>query len=319
MGTLTWKLSGGASTPHDGFANETLNTFEYNGFGLRVEKTDSLGTASFLTDGLTVASPVLNDGSAVYTHGVGLASERRGNATSAYHLDGLGSTRLMTDSSQAITNALAYDAFGNTLSGTAATPLKYAGSWGYQSDVDNGLMLLGHRYYDPALGRFLTPDPIKDGSNWYAYCGNNPLGSVDPTGLAELIMVPMPGSLRFIPAHVYIRIDGDSWGLWPAPGRWDSGLFIGPGKVHHQDDHGNDPAGIILKENDDPAFEARLRDHCQRQDARPPLYSFLVSNCVSWANEAWRIAENRPPLGGGGEVWHHGAPLRRFGGSFPSE
>lgn len=34
-------------------------------------------------------------------------------------------------------------------------------------------------------GRFLTPDPIKDGGNWYAYCDNNPLGSVDPTRLSR--------------------------------------------------------------------------------------------------------------------------------------
>jgi hypothetical protein len=30
-------------------------------------------------------------------------------------------------------------------------------------------LLLGHRYYDPTLGRFLSRDPIKDGRNWYVY------------------------------------------------------------------------------------------------------------------------------------------------------
>ena len=39
------------------------------------------------------------------------------------------------------------------------------------------------RWYDPSLGRFTTEDPIKDGSNWYAYANNNPLRFVDPTGL----------------------------------------------------------------------------------------------------------------------------------------
>ncbi len=44
-------------------------------------------------------------------------------------------------------------------------------------------MLLGHRYYDASVGRFLSSDPAQAGSNWYAYCDNNPLVGVDPTGL----------------------------------------------------------------------------------------------------------------------------------------
>ena len=43
-------------------------------------------------------------------------------------------------------------------------------------------MLLGHRYYDPNAGRFLTRDPEKDGRNWYVYCDNNPLKNIDPSG-----------------------------------------------------------------------------------------------------------------------------------------
>ena len=55
--------------------------------------------------------------------------------------------------------------------------------FGYQSDPDTGLKLLGHRYYDSDTGRFLTRDPIKDGRNWYSYCENNPIQRVDPKGL----------------------------------------------------------------------------------------------------------------------------------------
>jgi RHS repeat-associated protein len=66
---------------------------------------------------------------------------------------------------------------------TFTGPFGFAGNWGYQSDADSGLQLLGHRYYDPSTGRFLTRDPIKDGRNWYAYCENNPLKAVDPDGL----------------------------------------------------------------------------------------------------------------------------------------
>ena len=44
-------------------------------------------------------------------------------------------------------------------------------------------MLLGQRYYDASVGRFISSDPIEDGDNWYAYCENNPLASIDPEGL----------------------------------------------------------------------------------------------------------------------------------------
>ncbi|MEW6609825.1 MAG: RHS repeat-associated core domain-containing protein, partial [bacterium] len=39
------------------------------------------------------------------------------------------------------------------------------------------------RYYDPALGRFITPDPIQNpADNLYVYCANNPLTHIDPNG-----------------------------------------------------------------------------------------------------------------------------------------
>ena len=39
------------------------------------------------------------------------------------------------------------------------------------------------RYYDPYQRRFVSEDPAKDGLNWYAYCGNNPVMFVDPSGM----------------------------------------------------------------------------------------------------------------------------------------
>jgi RHS repeat-associated protein len=56
----------------------------------------------------------------------------------------------------------------------------------YQTDTDSGLMLLGHRYYDASVGRFLSSDPAQAGNNWYKYCENNPLKEIDPLGLWSL-------------------------------------------------------------------------------------------------------------------------------------
>lgn len=45
----------------------------------------------------------------------------------------------------------------------------FAGGFGYQTDAESALQLLGHGYYGPSLGRFLTRDPIQYGRNWCDY------------------------------------------------------------------------------------------------------------------------------------------------------
>jgi hypothetical protein len=43
----------------------------------------------------------------------------------------------------------------------------------------------GARDYDPTTGRWLTKDPLgfAAGINFYAFCGNDPVNRIDPTGL----------------------------------------------------------------------------------------------------------------------------------------
>ena len=50
-----------------------------------------------------------------------------------------------------------------------------------------GLHALGHRFYRPALGQFLSRDPAGwiDGPNRYAYAAYSPLQYIDPEGLAK--------------------------------------------------------------------------------------------------------------------------------------
>ncbi|MCW3052755.1 MAG: repeat-containing protein, partial [Chthonomonadales bacterium] len=163
------------------YPSSATNSFTYNGNDMRMQKVDSTGTANYLCDGTTPASSVLKDGSAVYTPGL---SERRGSTSKFYHGDALGSTRGITNSSQTVTDTVLYDAFGVTVSrtGTTPTPFGFVGNGQYQTDSDSGLMLLGHRYYDASVGRFISSDPAKSGNNWYAYCNNNPLNGTDPSG-----------------------------------------------------------------------------------------------------------------------------------------
>jgi RHS repeat-associated protein len=109
--------------------------------------------------------------------------------------DGLGSTTGLVNPSQKVQEADVYDAFGNltyrSSSGTLTFPtdgesVMFGGADGYQTDNDSGLIRCGNRYYNPYFGRFITQDPIGDGDNWYAYCGNNPIDKTDKTGLVPV-------------------------------------------------------------------------------------------------------------------------------------
>lgn len=62
---------------------------------------------------------------------------------------------------------------------------------GYERDAETNLDYASARYYSSAQGRFTSPDPLlssgksADPQSWnrYAYCGNNPVNHVDPSGL----------------------------------------------------------------------------------------------------------------------------------------
>ena len=54
-------------------------------------------------------------------------------------------------------------------------------------DPGPSLLLLTHRYYDPATGRFVNRDPIgyDGGINLYTFAGGNPVNKTDPDGQSE--------------------------------------------------------------------------------------------------------------------------------------
>ena len=93
-----------------------------------------------------------------------------------------------------------YDAWGNCLvidpaTGLATDDFEFIGHQnpfryrGYYWDNDLQLYYLMSRYYDPQTGRFINADSLEylapetiGGLNIYAYCSNNPVMGVDPTG-----------------------------------------------------------------------------------------------------------------------------------------
>jgi len=99
--------------------------------------------------------------------------------TSYYHYDGQLSTRQLTDGSQTVTDTYTYDAFGNLLNRSGATENDYLYT-GEQYDPNIGFYYLRARYYNQAIGRFLTMDTYQ-GSVFepaslhkYLYCAGCP-------------------------------------------------------------------------------------------------------------------------------------------------
>src|SRR3712207_1588364 len=78
---------------------------------------------------------------------------------SNYAFDPQGSVSHRLGSGGSVSEPEVYAAHGQALPGSSA-PFGYKARWGYQTDPESGLLLLTHRYYDPAAGRFLTRDPI---------------------------------------------------------------------------------------------------------------------------------------------------------------
>ena len=57
----------------------------------------------------------------------------------------------------------------------------YCANLGHPED-ETGLVYMRARYYEPAMGRFLSEDPARDGVNWYLYADENPVNKVDFEG-----------------------------------------------------------------------------------------------------------------------------------------
>lgn len=108
-----------------------------------------------------------------------------------YLTDGLASVRLMVDEDGEVVASFSHDEWGVQESPPADAALSthtYVGALNVRNEnAASGLLLMGHRWYDSSLGRFLTRDPIgfEGGLNLYGYAGSNPTNFLDPFGLQD--------------------------------------------------------------------------------------------------------------------------------------
>ncbi len=169
--------------------NGSLTTeFAYDGLGNRLAQVvDGVTTAYGLdvAGGLPqVIVETTNGQTTAYLPGL---AQDQGAAWAYYLPDALGSIRHLTDASAQVTLARSYEPFGKLLAqaGTGSSGFGFAGE---QRDASTGLVFLRARYYDPALGRFVSKDPFPGNllrpqtQNPFAYVTNNPIRFTDPLG-----------------------------------------------------------------------------------------------------------------------------------------
>lgn len=165
----------------------TTETYTYDGDGVRASRQVAGQPAvRYVTDPTASLPVTIEDGAQKYVWGLGLAYAVSGSTLEVFHADRLGSVRMVTDGSGAITATYRTDEFGNSTATTGSSdqPFGYTGE-----PVDpTGLSYLRARYYDPAIGRFLTRDTWSGSGgapaslNRYVYVWNNPLSATDPSG-----------------------------------------------------------------------------------------------------------------------------------------
>ena len=163
-------------------------SFKYDPLGRRIEKTTSSTTSVYAYDGNNLVEETNSSGAVVARYAQTekvdepLAMLRSG-ATSYYNADGLGSVTSLTNAAGAAAETYTYDSFGKVTAsvGSLTNPFQYTGR---ELDPEIGLYYYRARYYDPAIGRFISEDPIEfsGGINFFRYVDNRPLQLIDPQG-----------------------------------------------------------------------------------------------------------------------------------------
>ena len=166
-------------------------TYTYYSDGLRASKTTGSDTIRYYYNGQDVINETKNNANyATNTMGVdGFISRTQSGTTGYLFHDAHGDIKAAYSSSKTKLADYTYDAWGNQTAANSsawsqANPIRYNGQY---YDAESGMTYLRARYYNSNIQRFITEDPIKDGMNWYSYCGNNPVMRVDPTGQAWVL------------------------------------------------------------------------------------------------------------------------------------
>ncbi|MFI7367667.1 RHS repeat-associated core domain-containing protein [Streptomyces sp. NPDC050149] len=190
---LAWDLEGHLESVTQ--ADKTTE-YVYDAGGNRLLRRDPTGTTLYLPGTevhLDKATAALK-GTRYYQHPAGpvmVRTAQAGKITTSYLLSDRNGTA--TTSVDAGTKAVTRRKFTPYGEARGAKPSLWPGEKGFVGgtlDESTGLTHLGAREYDPALGRFISVDPLMDTADStalhpYIYAGNSPITFSDPSGLRK--------------------------------------------------------------------------------------------------------------------------------------
>ncbi|MBN1295753.1 hypothetical protein JXA80_03170 [bacterium] len=164
-------------------------TYTYDGLKRRVTKTVNGTETRYLYDSFNLRE--LRDGTNtllvryIYEPGLdNVVMMKTGSGDYFCHRDKQGSVIALSNATGAAVETYTYSPYGSPANASMlGNVLMYCGS---VYDLETGLYSMRARYYSPAVGRFLSPDPLGfngGGLNMYTYAMNNPVRFTDSMGL----------------------------------------------------------------------------------------------------------------------------------------
>ena len=170
-------------------------SYSYDGAGRRVGQESETDVARLIFDGTDllveeVDKPLITTWAAQASVGPMVLSRSALGGRATLHPDGTGNVGELADETSLPLARYSYAPYGERArvdAGSVTDPVldrhTYSGAWGVR-EAPGGLLDMRNRLYDPALGQFISRDPLENLTRQpYQYAAGNPISMVDPYGL----------------------------------------------------------------------------------------------------------------------------------------
>src|ERR1041385_987164 len=305
---------GTVNLPPDTLSRWTIRDFEgrilreYKGSGLGVGT--GMGAWTWESDYFYGESSLMGG----ETEEWGYTADYRYGGRRHYHLDHLGSVRMVTTEESGTSRPRSIsehdcDPFGRTQTHTCQEQInwgdphmdamRFAGHWrdflgGINADNAEYLDYMHARYYDPNLGRFLSVDshrghPERPQSwNRYAYTQNNPLKAIDPDGKeTQLIVGNQTNSNLF--GHLAIAINGRVYSYGTQYTSKTGSKDWGASETKYLDAQKNLRSSEVITLKVSPQQEQKLQQDLESHNPNAPdapKYGVASNSCVTVIDNA---------------------------------